>query len=197
MLRSASRKWVAAALLVLMGVGLSVTPGMRHEHDGGDAAHSHRAGTHPHTHGPHGHRHPHSHAHSHGHGHSHTHGPRGTLAADESLQRGRHAHVHFSILGFEVTIPDFWNGRELQPAPAGSVATRSADGLRGTPVAGALTEPCGAETIVPILLGIRAPLPPGRVTVPRDGRSQALAAAACGLGSRGRDEPQLPPPRVG
>jgi hypothetical protein len=191
MLRSASRKWVAAALLVLMGVGLSVTPGMRHEHDGGDAAHSHRAGTHSHTHG---HRHPH--AHSHGHRHSHTHGPRGPVA-EESLQRGRHAHVHFSILGFEVTIPDFWSGRDSQPARAGSVATRSADGLRGPPIAAALTEPCGAETIVPILLGIRAPLPPGRVTVPRDGRSQALEAAACGLGSRGRDEPQLPPPRLG
>ena len=105
-------------LRILLCIGLSVAaiagsflvvPGIRHRHDGGEAAHSHSA---------HGHSHSHGHGHSHGHSHSHANHTHQNAAVEEEPS----SHIHFSLFGLELTLPDFLGG---EPAPLVDNAPKS------------------------------------------------------------------------
>jgi hypothetical protein len=94
-------------------VGHFVVPGIRHRHDGGDFAHSHSAHGHSHNH-THGKGHTHSHDHSHsGEGHSHLSEHSDTTKTSD-IAAGPSSHIHFSLFGIELTLPDFLGG---EPAP--------------------------------------------------------------------------------
>lgn len=76
-------------LLLWLLASFSATPAFRHTHEGGHTAHSHA--------------HPHATGHTHGNQHRHSH-------SDAS-------HVHVMILGWELTLPDFFSS--LEPSSAG------------------------------------------------------------------------------
>lgn len=124
---------MSVSCVVLMGLlagGLGIRSGIRHRHDGGETAHSHGAGAHSRSHShSDGHSHSHSHSHSHASGHSHTHShahPEPHAHDVESETESEHvhpdgAHVHVTILGFELTLPDWFPG---EPAPLYSEFSR-------------------------------------------------------------------------
>lgn len=87
--------------------GFLVVPGIRHRHDDGDVAHSHFAHGHSHSHS---HRHCHSHSRaSHTHQSEHDDTQKGDVVAEEPS-----SHIHISLFGFELTLPDFLSD---EPAP--------------------------------------------------------------------------------
>lgn len=111
-------------LLAALTTGLFVTPGVRHRHDAGDTAHSH-SHAHPHKHS---HSHHHSHGHAHGHPHAdasvdHDHGEDDAASVDSSsdqLQPNGSTHVHITVFGFELTLPDFFDDRATTLPMVGS-----------------------------------------------------------------------------
>lgn len=111
-MRSAMRSQVFVCIfvsIVVLVTSLNSGYGLRHRHEGGEAAHSHTAVSNSSSR-THGHTHSHSHLHGHSHSHSHTHSD--SHADDEAEDAG--AHIHVTILGFEFTLPDFLGG---EPAP--------------------------------------------------------------------------------
>ena len=110
MFRSSRVRILLSLVLTVAAIasGLLIAPGIRHRHDGGEAAHSHSA---------HGHSHGHGHNHSHGHSHSgagHTHPGEHEGATKKAVEEEPSSHIHFSLFGFELTFPDFLGG---EPAP--------------------------------------------------------------------------------
>ncbi|MFO0918894.1 MAG: hypothetical protein U0872_11340 [Planctomycetaceae bacterium] len=114
---SVRRFFYAAISLVLTAfflIAAFVTPGVRHQHEGGEHSHTHSSSkTHAHHHHGHSHHH-HGHAHSHAHHHHHHH-----AAIAESSP-----HIHVSIFGFQLTLPDFFGGVDA-PVTASTPAVRS------------------------------------------------------------------------
>lgn len=102
-------------LLAALTTGLFVSPGIRHRHDDGDAAHSH---SHHHDHGHH-HSHGHSHSHTHSHAHAEHHpedeGGGSELGESSQIEAKSSTHVHISVFGFELTLPDFFDDDRAAP----------------------------------------------------------------------------------
>ena len=132
MFRSLTVRILICCSLIVSAVvgGMLILPAIRHRHDGGEIAHSHGGHSHGgHSHGGHshgGHSHgAHSHAghthsdgqrhdsHSHSHSHDEHHG--GISPADHSHghddpDHEPSAHIHLTVFGFELTLPDFLGG---------------------------------------------------------------------------------------
>ena len=111
MFRSTRVRILLSLVLTVAAIAGSflLAPGIRHRHDGGAAAHTHSG--HVHSHG-------HSHLHSHRHSHSQsTHSPQGdhdSHKIDTPVEEEPLSHIHFSLFGFQLTLPDFLGG---EPAP--------------------------------------------------------------------------------
>ena len=127
LLRSPIRSAIGLVLLfAALTTGLFVTPGIRHRHVAGDTAHSH-AHAHPQRHS-HSHHHTHGHTHSHGHPHSHSpvdhdHGKDSAALVDSSsdhLESNCSTHVHLTVFGYELTLPDFFDDRTAPLPMVGS-----------------------------------------------------------------------------
>lgn len=118
MFRGFSIRILLCSILAFAAIagGFLNAPGIRHRHDDGDVAHSHSA---------HSHSHPHVHGHSHHHSHAHREheGSRDDSTEAASVVEEPASHMHFYILGFELTLPDFFSE---EPAPLVAV-----DSVRG------------------------------------------------------------------
>ena len=93
---------VCLSVAAIVG-GFLIAPGIRHRHDGGEFAHSHSA-----------HSHSHGHSHSHSHSHAHSHSSASDAQQSAHVEEEPSSHIHFSLFGFEFTLPDFPGG---EPAP--------------------------------------------------------------------------------
>lgn len=124
------------SLAVLFAVIVSMLHGLRHSHSGGDVAHSHSGSQEHSAAHSHGSSHVHSHSHSHeGHSHGsvahslgHVHRHDDVAQSGEKELAADSPHVHVSLFGMEITLPDFAgmvpkfasNGDPAQPAAARS-----------------------------------------------------------------------------
>ena len=129
MFHSLSVRILICCSLIVSAVvgGMLILPAIRHRHDGGETAHWHGG----HSHGAHSHAgHTHSHGHTHGSSHKHSHDSRSHSHShdehDEEISHADHSHshddpdhepsghIHLTVFGFELTLPDFLGGG---PAP--------------------------------------------------------------------------------
>jgi hypothetical protein len=91
-------------LLTILAGSFGLRFGIRHRHEGGEAAHSHGHG---HTHS---HSHTRSHSHTAGHSHAHSHGSSHSHDTPETSD----SHIHVTFFGVQLTLPDFGF---TEPAP--------------------------------------------------------------------------------
>jgi hypothetical protein len=168
-------------LLVLLAVRVSVTPGVRHQHDGGAV--------------PHHHGHPHVHPHPHRHDHEHSQTGANLSEVEKNADEIR-PHIHISILGFEFTLNSPFLPGERQ---AGQIAPNDLDSERPENLVGP-SDParfCPQMTwgsLISLLLDLRSTEPHGRVQLPRGQASLDVVSACEYFSSRDRDKPLLPPP---
>ncbi len=189
MLRGRFQRFTVCLVIVVgIGLGVFVGPGIRHRHDGGDAAHTHsaaRSHSHSHSHG-----HSHGHQHSHEHDHSHGHLPR---KRDDQVQQAPAAHIHMTVFGIEVTLPDFLRD---DPAPL-TTSTGSALGQqrseRGQRVQ--LSTPAVPSQLIQFAFRIKG-IPAQRLCLDADsGPGGWFAAEWPGNAGIDRHAPPDPPPR--
>jgi hypothetical protein len=133
-------RFIDAALSLLvtggMALGLLCTPGVRHRHEGGEVTHTHGHNVHTHSHG-------HGHTHARADDDGHHHGRAATAdvhaAPKSQLTKAPTTHLHVSLFGLELTLPDIVGG---EGAPLRSSRNRTA---RGT---GVMAE--SVDTLPPI-----------------------------------------------
>ncbi|MFG0294949.1 MAG: hypothetical protein ACF8PG_03505, partial [Maioricimonas sp. JB045] len=109
MRRLMSAGWLISLLMAAaMAASAFITPGLRHQHEGGHAAHSHHHGSVSHSHGTHVHHHSH-----------------------EPPARQSTSHIHLTLFGVELTIPNFMGSKEVPDADLGPLPARRPDGGSG------------------------------------------------------------------
>jgi len=185
------------AVVLIMGLGGILSPGIRHSHDHGEDSHTHDHGHshgHSHAHGSHTHSHAKGHGHSHSHGHSHCHShTHDHPQKDDQVQAESTPHVHFRLFGFEFTFVDYSDSDES--ALAGVVSRAGGTNNDAAPYAW-LTSPRLWNEILrwsqslnlmapPSVAALRFSLPPAW--------AQSRRSSLRGID---RAEPPIPPPRM-
>ncbi|MGQ0635457.1 MAG: hypothetical protein ACT4QC_12655 [Planctomycetaceae bacterium] len=233
MVRRVVRYLLAGSLLSVVAAVALRTPGIWHAHVGGEAPHEHaHAGSPLNTaHDPQGHASAHAHHHAHGgnhhshaggqhhhhhHGkdaHSHRHAPKrmaavrpgeaGVAEPAPQLTDAPVWHMHFSILGFELTLT--WPGAGgANDGPCRASTEASADKSRQTV---AQTGPCPADplgqpsltipaerTLAQIVAFELGPLPARVALLTSPGRAR-LCESVNGRAGCDALQPPTPPPR--
>lgn len=159
------------------------TPGFRHRHDQEPEA---AAAPHAHTHSGH---HAHAHGRSHGHAHRHSHGPEaeatshaGQTAPQHDHEHGGKWHVHFSLLGIELTL------FETDPRDESGSGSRSAQNR--------LTQTSLPWNSAVLLIVAIEPGPlPARVLLTEQDASGWQRPAEAGFPRSPGERPPVPPPR--
>ena len=214
MVRSFSVRILICLSLTVASIvgGMLILPAIRHRHDGGETAHSHgghSADVHPNS------GHTHSHSHSHGSSHKHRHDTahchdsfshshtRDEHDGDSSHADHSHghdhpdhepsAHIHLTLLGFELTLPDFLSGVPAPLVDEKSTSKRSASTTRDTIQ---LPVPFSYAQLVNLTLRWVAIVTPG--VDPEDYGKEYRVALILSERDPGVDgsAPPVPPPKV-
>jgi|GEM_PF-4498880 len=167
-----SAGWLISLLMAAaMAASAFITPGLRHQHEGGHAAHSHHHGSVSHSHGTHVHHHSH-----------------------EPPARQSTSHIHLTLFGIELTIPNFMGSKEVPDADLGPMTARTTDRASGADFR--LTRPGTPAEVVQTLSQIRM-LRPGQVVAPSCGAlSLTIPCQPTNRSGRERPAPPVPPPRT-
>ncbi len=212
MFRSLRVRILICCSLIVSAVvgGMVILPAIRHRHDGGGTAHSHGGNSDVvHSHSGHSHSHSHGSTHIHSHGAPHGHeSPGHSHAQDEPDGGSSHAdhshnhdhadhepsaHIHLTLLGFELTLPDFLGGVSA-PLLDEKATSKGSASAKGDTIQ--LPVPFSFAQLVNLTLRWVAIVTPGvdpeggghelRVTLILSERDPGLDSAA----------PPVPPPKV-
>ena len=211
---------VGGLLIFVIAATSSLTPGIRHTHQGGELAHSHASShararvinrgheqSHSHVHSDshrdsnsHVHDHPHPYSHSHGAGHSHiaghTHSHDKTPGSVDVDEHSAESHIHVSLFGFNLTLPDFFNTGKAAAYDSGlanhaDASESSTDGVTGDVME--IRPPFTFAQLINFMMTLGGPLPERPRLSPLDDSIRDADINNVCI-SRYRDTPELPPP---